>query len=238
MIAHGAAAGEELRALEAGDETLARLEKEEAQARRALEQAAAKLGAARRKTAPGLGEAVTRELRELGFKQAAFSVSLKEREPGPAGADEIEFLFAPNVGEGAQPLRAIASSGEMARVMLAVKTTLAEVDSVPILVFDEVDANVGGETAWAVGRKLARLGKTHQVLGITHQPQVAAQGEPHFHVAKEVRDGRTATALQRLDKPGRITELARMLGGKSKESLALAERLLQGEPKKKEKAAA
>jgi len=232
VIASGTAAEEELRALEDRDETLARLEKEEAEARQALVALAAKLTAARKKTAKPLAESVTRELRGLGFKQAIFDVALRAKADaaiGPDGADEVEFLFAPNVGEATQPLRAIASSGEMARVMLAIKTTLAEVDSVPVLVFDEVDANVGGETAWEVGRKLARLGasRERQVLCITHQPQVAAQGEAHFHVEKAVKEGRTTTKLTELDRPARAKELARMLGGANKESLALAEAMLE-----------
>jgi len=229
VIAEGARAEEELRGLESSDETLAALAKEEEAARQAFLDGARKLAAARRKTAKPLGETITRELRGLGFKAAEFRIDLRDRaEPGRTGADEIEFIFAPNVGEAAQPLRAIASSGEMARVMLAIKTTLAGVDEVPILVFDEVDANVGGETAWEVGKQLGRLGKTHQVLCVTHQPQVAAQGDPHFHVTKQLRDGRTTTKLQLLDRPTRIKELGRMLGGESKESLALAERMIDG----------
>jgi len=232
VIAHGAEAAEELLRLESRDETLAALEKQEKAARKALLDLAAKLAEARRKTAKPLAETVTRELRGLGFKAAEFGISLKAKaEPGRTGGDEIEFIFAPNVGEAPQPLRAIASSGEMARVMLAIKTTLAEVDEVPVLIFDEVDANVGGETAWEVGKKLGRLGKSHQVLCVTHQPQVAAQGEPHFHVEKQVREGRTTTQLQLLDRKARIKELSRMLGGESKESLALAERMVDGKGK-------
>jgi len=234
VIAHGAEAAEELLRLESRDETLAQLDQEEKAARRTLLDLAAKLAEARRKTAKPLAETITRELRGLGFKAAAFEISLKakgESNIGRTGGDEIEFIFAPNVGEAAQPLRAIASSGEMARVMLAIKTTLAEVDEVPVLIFDEVDANVGGETAWEVGKKLGRLGKTHQVLCVTHQPQVAAQGDPHFHVAKQVREGRTTTQLQLLDRKARIKELGRMLGGESRESLALAERMIDGKGK-------
>ena len=232
VIAHGEKAAAELAVLESHDASLAELEKKEAAARKALGAACAQLTEARKKTAKPLAEAVTAELRELGFKAAAFSVQLKAKaEPARHGADEIEFIFAPNVGEAAQPLRAIASSGEMARVMLAIKTTLAEVDEVPVLVFDEVDANVGGETAWAVGRKLGKLGKTHQVLCVTHQPQVAAQGDPHFHVAKGVRDGRTTTQLQKLDRAARTKEIARMLGGENKESLALAGKMIDGKGK-------
>ena len=114
----------------------------------------------------------------------------------------------------------------MARVMLAVKTTLAEVDEVPILIFDEVDANVGGETAAQVGRKLRGLGRSHQVLCITHLPQVAAQGQSHFAVEKTMRKDRTVTELTRLDGKNREQELARMLGGQTEASRALAKSLL------------
>ena len=129
-------------------------------------------------------------------------------------------------GEAARPLRAIASSGEMARVMLAVKTTLAEVDEIPILIFDEVDANVGGETAGQVGKKLRGLGRSHQVLCITHLPQVAAQGQSHFAVEKRVKQNRTLTELTRLEGAARQRELARMLGGQTEAALALAKSLL------------
>ena len=166
-------------------------------------------------------------MRALGFSKAVFQVELTPAtKPGPSGADHVEFIFAPNPGEAARPLRAIASSGEMARVMLAVKTTLAEVDEIPILIFDEVDANVGGETAGQVGRKLRGLGKSHQVLCITHLPQVAAQGQSHFAVEKKVKQNRTVTELTRLEGAARQRELARMLGGQTEAALALARSLL------------
>lgn len=198
--------------------------------RGALGKAAEKLGVRRAKAAPLLSKDITAQLRDLGFKKAEFGVRLESREtPGASGADRVEFLFAPNPGESARPLKAIASSGEMARVMLAVKTVLAAQDAVPILVFDEVDANVGGETAVSVGQKLAALGAAHQVLCITHLPQVAAAGRAHFRVQKEVEKGRTHTQVERLGKAGREQELARMLGGASKSSLAMARSLLAGE---------
>jgi DNA repair protein RecN (Recombination protein N) len=128
-------------------------------------------------------------------------------------------MFAPNPGESPRPLRAIASSGEMARVMLAVKTVLAAADAVPILIFDEVDANVGGETAVAVAEKLRGLASKHQVLCITHLAQVAAAGNRHYQVEKTVKKGRTLTGVSLLE------ELARMLGGKNDAALALAGRL-------------
>ena len=227
VLAHGAKASLQLAALESSAETLAALAQREKAARAALDKAAAELTRARKKIAGPLGEKISLELRALGFNKAQFGVEITPApKPGPSGADHIEFIFAPNPGEAARPLRAIASSGEMARVMLAVKTTLAEVDEIPILIFDEVDANVGGETAGQVGRKLRGLGRSHQVLCITHLPQVAAQGQSNFAVEKRVKQGRTTTELTKLDGPARQKELARMLGGQTDAALALAKSLL------------
>ncbi len=144
------------------------------------------------------------------------------------GLDEIEFQFAPNPGEPARPLRAIASSGEMARVMLALKTVLAAEDEIPVLVFDEVDANVGGETANAVGEKMKQIAAKRQVLCITHLPQVAAPADAHYVVTKQVKHGRTISEIKLLDKKERVAELARMLGGQSDAARKHAEALLTG----------
>jgi DNA repair protein RecN (Recombination protein N) len=227
VLAFGEKAGAQLAALEGRTEFLAALAQREKAARGALDHAASALTQARRKIVGPLGEKISQELRALGFNKALFQVELTALpRPGAAGGDQVEFIFAPNPGEAARPLRAIASSGEMARVMLAVKTTLAEVDEIPILIFDEVDANVGGETAAQVGRKLRGLGRSHQVLCITHLPQVAAQGRSHFAVEKKVKQNRTVTELTRLEGAARQRELARMLGGQTEASLALAKSLL------------
>jgi DNA repair protein RecN (Recombination protein N) len=227
VIAFGEKAAAQLTALEGSAESLAALAQREKTARAALDKAAAELTTARQKIAGPLGGKISQELRALGFTKSTFQVEITPAaKPGAAGADHVEFIFAPNPGEAARPLRAIASSGEMARVMLAVKTTLAEVDEIPILIFDEVDANVGGETAGQVGRKLRALGRSHQVLCITHLPQVAAQGERHFAVEKRVKQNRTLTELTSLDGAARERELARMLGGQTDAALALARRLL------------
>ncbi len=135
--------------------------------------------------------------------------------------DEIEFGFAPNLGEAMKPLRDIASSGEISRVMLATKAVLAEHDHIPVLVFDEVDANVGGEMGKAIGRKLARLSKAHQVLCITHLPQVAACGTSHFAVSKFIKEKRTVTIVEDLNRDQRVEEIARMLGGKDSSEISL-----------------
>jgi DNA repair protein RecN (Recombination protein N) len=143
------------------------------------------------------------------------------------GLDEIEFQFAPNPGEPAKSLRAIASSGEMARVMLALKTVLAAEDEIPVLVFDEVDANVGGETANVVGEKMKQIAARRQVLCITHLPQVAAPASAHYVVTKQVKNGRTISEITLLGKKERVTELARMLGGQTDAARKHAEALLK-----------
>ena len=227
VLAFGEKAAAQLAALEGSAEFLATLAQREKAARSTLEKTAAELSKARKKIAGPLGEKISQELRALGFNKALFQVEITPAtKPGASGADHVEFIFAPNPGEAARPLRSIASSGEMARVMLAVKTTLAEVDEIPILIFDEVDANVGGETAGQVGKKLRGLGRSHQVLCITHLPQVAAQGQSHFAVEKRVKQNRTLTELIRLEGPTRQRELARMLGGQTEAALALARSLL------------
>ena len=180
------------------------------------------LGIQRRSAAKKLAAAVTTELRALGFPHGSFEVTLTAAvAPGPSGLDEIEFGFAPNVGEPARPLRAIASSGEISRVMLAVKVILAAHDRIPVLVFDEVDANVGGEMGNAIGVKLRSVSERRQVLCITHLPQVASQGNSHSVVTKTVHDGRTSTLISRVGGKSRVEEIARMLGGRDLTSVTL-----------------
>ncbi len=212
----------QLKTLESREEEIQRLQGEKEKLEKESKKLAQKLSESRRKVSIPLAEKIQKELRGLGFAKAHFQIDLVQNTLIASGMDRIEFIFSPNQGETPRPLRAIASSGEMARVMLAVKTTLAEVDEVPILVFDEVDANVGGETATQVGLKLRGLGKSHQVLCITHLPQVAAQGEAHFKVEKSVEKGRTLTKLENLSGKSRVQEIARMLGGQNEKTLALA----------------
>ncbi len=224
--------GEEARArldrIDRRDEELARARGEAEAAGRAYDVAAGALSAARGKSAAKLAKAVTGLLKDLGFKKARFDVAVARSEaPASHGWDRVEFQFSPNIGEGAKPLRAIASSGEMARVMLAIKATLARQDEVPLLIFDEVDANVGGEIGAQVGRRLRELGGTHQVVCITHLPQVAALGHAHFEVRKREQGGRTITEVEALGGGARVEELARMLGGASASSRALAATMLE-----------
>lgn len=178
-----------------------------------LADAARKLSKKRKVSAETFAAEVKAELKKLGFLKSEFKVEFSETEPGANGADRIEYIFSANPGEGERPLREIASSGEMSRVMLALKRVLAEADSVPVLVFDEIDVNIGGTTAAVVGEELKKLAKGRQVLCISHLAQVASQADRHYLVDKEVADGRTSTHIKLLDDKGRKAELARMLGG-------------------------
>ena len=227
VLAFGAEARRQLQALESRDAELERLNLALAKLDAELVGAGRDLTVRRRKIIPQLAKAAGRQLEDLGFKQSKFEITLTPAaQPLASGWDELEFQFAPNPGEPAKPLRAIASSGEMARVMLALKTVLAAEDEIPVLVFDEVDANVGGETAHAVGGKMRQIGRKRQVLCITHLPQVAAPADAHYVVTKQVRDGRTLSEIALLEPADRVTELARMLGGQSAAARRHAEELL------------
>jgi DNA repair protein RecN (Recombination protein N) len=175
---------------------------------------AKRLTEARKAAALKLAKAITTELRDLGFLKSGFSVDLTPSEPAPHGADDVSFGFAPNPGEPMRALKAIASSGEIARVMLAVKAVLASHDSIPVLVFDEIDANIGGEVGRAVGQKLRRVAESHQVISITHLPQSAVYGQQHYRVTKDVVKNRTRMQITLLEDGDRVDEIARMLGGK------------------------
>lgn len=211
--------------------SLARLEKQIADAEKAARKAAAELRATREKAAQQLARVAAKVIVQLGFKKADFRVSLTPLpEPGAHGDCGVEFLFSPNVGEAPLPLHRIASSGELARVMLALKAVLAEIDDVPLLVFDEVDANVGGEIGRIVGEKMADIAERHQVLCVTHLPQVAAQASNHLLVTKDQSGDRAAVRIASIhdDRKGRVGELARMLGDRNaKSAQAHAEELLK-----------
>jgi len=235
VLAFGEEARRKLMSLEQRETELARLDNEAKNIRAELWRSGQALSTRRRKLIPELSKAVSKQLADLGFRQSRFEIELKTVKPGPdapafsaSGLDTTEFQFAPNPGEPARPLRAIASSGELARVMLALKTVLAEQDEVPVLVFDEVDANVGGETARAVGEKMQHIARKRQVLCITHLPQVAAAAEVHFVATKQLKDGRTITEISLLDSKQRVTELAGMLGGQSEIARKHAEALIEG----------
>lgn len=231
IIEFGNDAARKLHSLESRDEQLEKLNEQILATEKELIKAARELSSARARAIPKLSKAVATQLSDLGFRQSNFSVSLQSTqapsELSSTGADQIEFLFAPNPGEPPRPLRAIASSGELARVMLALKTVLASLDRIPVLVFDEVDANVGGETASAVGEKMRQIGANRQVLCITHLPPVAAAARTHFVVTKELEEGRTVSTLRLLQPKERVSEIARMLGGQFEAARKHAEELLK-----------
>jgi len=229
VIAFGDRAAEQMRKIEGRDAELHRLAKEIDNVRAQMNRAGEALRKSRAKASPKLSETIRRNLRDLGFRQAEFEARLTPLdEPRASGFDSVELLFSPNPGEPLKPLRAIASSGEISRLMLAVKSALAAHDSVPLLVFDEIDTNVGGEIANSVGAKMQTLAHDHQVICITHLPQVAAAASSHFVVTKEVARGRTYSQLREISGKARREEIARMLGDKTESALELAATLLQG----------
>jgi DNA repair protein RecN (Recombination protein N) len=229
VIEFGARAAERMRKIEGRDAELERLTAEIEEARASLNRCGEALRKLRAKAAPRLSDNVRRNLRDLGFRQSEFEAKLAPlEEPRVTGFDAVELLFSPNPGEPLKPLRSIASSGEISRLMLAIKSALAAHDAIPLLIFDEIDANVGGEIAHAVGAKMRTLAGEHQVICITHLPQVAATASSHFVVTKEVMRGRTHSQLHEVSGKARREEIARMLGGKSESALQLAGNLLDG----------
>jgi DNA repair protein RecN (Recombination protein N) len=229
VIAFGADASAELEALENQEGARERLRAEEAERRSALDEAAASLTAARSVAAGRLAAAVNDELPPLGLPANAFGVEIEAVEVGASGADRIMFTFAPNPGEPPRPISRIASGGEASRLSLALKVVLAAADETPLLVFDEVDAGVGGRNASAIGERLRALSRYHQVLCVTHLPQVAAHADTHLVIGKRVADGRTTTEAHTLSQADRAAELAAMLGGNGAgdEARAAAEALLR-----------
>lgn len=222
-----------LDALEHCEERVAELEAKIAVADKAVRTAGAELTKKRRAAAEKLSKAVTAELKDLGFLQAKFFVALEPIEPEAHGMDRVVYMFEPNPGEAARPLAAIASSGEIARVMLALKTCTSQTSQTfqtsQTLVFDEIDANIGGEVGKIVGEKMRMVAKSHQVIAITHLPQSAVCGERHLVVSKTVAGGRTKTRISEVDGEDRVAEIARMLGGEKLTSVVKrhAEELLQ-----------
>jgi DNA repair protein RecN (Recombination protein N) len=238
VIAHGDRARAEVERLAGLEVERARREADDAELLEAVARTAARLSKARSSAAADLASAVGAVLGELGFPDGVFEVALGRRPAGmdeaaielngdavafdAAGADEVIYRLAPNPGEPPRPLAKIASGGELSRVALAIKQVLAEADGTPTLVFDEVDTGIGGRSADPVGRSLWALARRHQVLCVTHLPQIAAHADVQFRITKRERDGRTVTEVERLDREGRIVELAQMLGGASGGATALA----------------
>ncbi|HET9539979.1 MAG TPA: DNA repair protein RecN [Candidatus Limnocylindria bacterium] len=229
VIGFGEESSEELERLEQQDTIREQLRADEARQRAELDKAAATLGRERRKAARELAKRVNGELPALGLPAGAFDVAVEAAEVGANGADRVTFTFAPNPGEPARPLGRIASGGEASRLSLALKVVLAGADETPVLVFDEVDAGIGGRHATALGERLRDLARFHQVLCVTHLAQVAAFADVHVHVGKQVVDGRTVAEATVLGSDARATELAAMLAGEGAgdEARAAADALLR-----------
>ena len=220
VLAHLSNAGQELEVLENLDAEIEQQRKTVAALEEEILAAADTLSTARRKTAAEMEQAMTRELESLAFDQSGVEVRFQPVEKSSeqlraTGFDRLEFFFAPNPGEPPRPLAQVASGGELSRLMLAFKCLLARKDMVETVIFDEVDAGVGGEAAESVARKIKELANHHQVICITHLPQIAARGSSHFRVEKKLTAGRTITSVSRLSETERVEELARMLAGES-----------------------
>ena len=222
MFAHRDAVQAEIEALSGADERIRVLEAERQRAVEAANEASARLSRARRRAAGRLAKAVEQELEGLAMGGARFGVELEPvavdadgtgLATGPRGRERPEFRFSANAGEAPRPIQKVASGGELSRLFLALKNSLRRADRNMVIVFDEVDAGIGGAVAERVGRVLAGLAQEHQVLCITHLPQIAAFADRHFVVRKEARGGRTRTRVERVEGDGRIDELARMAGG-------------------------
>jgi DNA repair protein RecN (Recombination protein N) len=228
---HAATLADERDRLAASRERLGELQQARQAAAADWQGAAQALGKARARAASTLAAAVTSALAELGMKGARFEAVLEateSREPDPQGGERVEFQFSANPGQPPRPLRKVASGGELSRVSLAIEVAALDADDVPTMVFDEVDAGIGGAVAEVVGAKMRRLGEHRQVLCVTHLPQVAAQGHAHLRASKSTRKGDTRTRIETLDQDARIEEVARMLGGVdiAEESRALARKML------------
>jgi DNA repair protein RecN (Recombination protein N) len=228
ILAHGETISQELTDVENVDEQISVSEKELVGCHGRLAASALNLSQQRRKTAKALAHAVEAELKNLKMGQTRFEVALHRVPTGDdtsaflqvngmqvfeSGLDRAVFRIAPNVGEELKPLSTIASGGELSRIVLALKSILAATDAVETVIFDEVDAGIGGGTAEVVGHKLLELSAHHQIICITHLPQIAKFGAHHFSISKRIVKGRTLTAITVLDEKGRVEELARMLGG-------------------------
>ncbi len=216
-IARRRALSEELAALDAGEERVAALEHEEQQTRAAFRNAASALSAARRRAGARLARALEAELAELAMPKCRVDIRVapteRPEEWTRAGTDSVEFFLSANPGEEPRALARIASGGELSRIMLALRTSVTSDEGPRTLIFDEVDAGIGGTAADAVGARLQALARRHQILCVTHLPQLAARSGTHFHISKAVRSARTTTHVARLDGEGRELEIARMIAG-------------------------
>ena len=240
VMAHGETLRRERTGLESGRERLEQLEAVIGAKFAEYARAAGRLGAERKKAADRLDRTIEKEIALLGMTKARFEVRLAARAPSlddPAtirdqGAEDVEFLLSPNPGEELRPLRRIASGGELSRMMLALKAVGKDKEGPKTLIFDEIDAGIGGKTAEFIARKLGQLAARHQVLCITHLPQIASAAAHHFSVAKRVEKDRTFTGVRKLDREERVEEIARLFAGSrlTEASRQIAREMLDGEP--------
>ena len=218
---------EELSCLENLDADLEELARQESKCKAELGKLSTQLSAVRKEAAVKFDAAVQELLQRLGMPKAVFTTAIEPQENAANGADKIEFMLAPNPGEGQKSLQKAVSGGELSRVLLAIKSVMADLDKIPLLIFDEVDSGISGEVGNRIGEALRNLGKHHQVLAITHLHQVASRARNQLAVSKKEIDGRTFTSVKDLDAPGRIDEIVRMLGEKSDAVRKHAEELLE-----------
>ncbi|CDF58196.1 DNA repair protein RecN [Thermobrachium celere] len=225
----------ELEELEKSDEMIEILKDEYERLLCEIKELANQITNIRKSTAKELKSKIENELKYLGMERAIFEVDIQNKNKFDYnGQDRVEFLISSNVGEPLKPLHKVASGGEISRIMLAIKSVVADVDSIPILIFDEIDTGISGRTAQAVAEKMVLISKTHQILCVTHLPQIAAMGDKHFKIQKVIKNDKTVTLVTNLQNNERIEELARMLGGaivteltkvNAKEILDLADQL-------------
>jgi DNA repair protein RecN (Recombination protein N) len=241
VLQYAAQARQQLDTILHAGEKILQLESEEAELLQTLAEKGQRLSEIRRSASAQLARAVEAELADLHMNGARFEVDFKQRlDPegvtlqdgsrvafDASGIEQVEFLVAPNPGEGLKPLVKIASGGETSRLMLALKNVLTRADQIPTLIFDEIDQGIGGRVGTVVGLKLWNLGRMHQVLCVTHLPQLAAFGDQHFQVAKHVQEGRTHTVVEALTREKRLLELAQMMGEVSEGTRRSAQELLQ-----------
>ena len=213
ILAYREQAAEEVRRFEQKDQTLAELHARKDALKTQAQQAADALSGKRRTAAAKLAKRVSSALQDLGMKGAKFETQFETTDLTKSGVDRVEFLLAANPGERPKPLRQVASGGEISRVMLGIKTVFASADKIPTLIFDEIDAGVGGAVANNVATRLRELAASHQTICITHLPQIAAAAHWHLHVSKTVAKGRTSTGVHAVRDEGRVQELARLLDG-------------------------
>ena len=213
VIDHASEAAEELQTIENADERVEALEAEISAARAAYDELAYGLSAERKSAALTLQKLTDRELSELDFKDADLVVSFEDCPPTAGGTDRVEFLISANRGEAPRPLAKVASGGELSRIMLALKRITGDLDGIPTMIFDEIDTGISGSTAGIVGEKLKSIASGRQVVCITHLPQIACLGDAHYKIIKSSDDETTMTDIQRLDMPGRVEEISRLLSG-------------------------